>query len=195
MKYLVRDGTSISYGIVQPGDHFEGGTPFIQTTNISKRKINIRDLQCTKPKIAEAYPRTKLQEGDLILGIRASVGAVHMVNKDLIGVNLSRGIARIVPNSLVTAPFLQSFIQSQATKEFWTVASQGTTFSEISIANVKRLPILLPPLPEQREIAERVAQISSKINTATSNVEVEISVLKEFKQTLIANAVTGKIKI
>lgn len=195
LKNLVRDGTTVSYGIVQPGDHIEGGTPFIQTTNISKPRISLSDLQCTDPKIAKGYPRTSLEVGDLILGIRASVGAVHIVEEELKGVNLSRGIARIAVNAIVTPLFLRSFIQSKATEEFWTVASQGTTFTEISIANVKRLPVLVPPKDEQEQIAEFVRKVDDEVASTIAHVNTEITTLNEFKQTLIANAVTGMIKI
>ncbi|MBO6514871.1 MAG: restriction endonuclease subunit S, partial [Phycisphaerales bacterium] len=108
LKHLISPGSSISYGIVQPGPHIEDGTPFIQTTNISKTPLPTTGLQRTDPKIAAAYPRSKLKAGDLILGIRASIGAVHIVPRVLEGSNLSRGVARIVPSDEVSSRYLRT---------------------------------------------------------------------------------------
>lgn len=52
-----------------------------------------------------------------------------------------------------------------------------------------------PPPDEQRAISLRLTKIEDEIGTVINATEREIEKLKEFKQTLIANAVTGKIKV
>ncbi|WP_271950731.1 restriction endonuclease subunit S, partial [Ruegeria faecimaris] len=59
----------------------------------------------------------------------------------------------------------------------------------------KTLLTLVPSPKEQNEIAAFCGTIVSACKDAVEATEREISTLKEFKQTLIANAVTGKIKI
>lgn len=56
-------------------------------------------------------------------------------------------------------------------------------------------PVIVPPPSEQREIQDHIVNISHEIACAIGPTESEIDKLIEFKQTLIANAVTGKIKI
>jgi type I restriction enzyme S subunit len=76
---LIEIGTSISYGIVQPGEPQNAGVPFIQTSNISKPELALADLQLTTEEIEGAYPRSRLKGGEVVLGIRASIGAAHIV--------------------------------------------------------------------------------------------------------------------
>jgi len=79
LKWCVRDDASICYGIVQPGDHVEEGVPFVQTTNISTGTFDLDHLQRTSQEIASEYQRSKLEAGDVILGIRASIGAAYVM--------------------------------------------------------------------------------------------------------------------
>ena len=55
------------------------------------------------------------------------------------------------------------------------------------------LPV--PPASEQNEIVEFINERSSKIDTLTSKLQQEIESIKEYKQRLISDAVTGQIKI
>ena len=59
----------------------------------------------------------------------------------------------------------------------------------------KVLLTLVPPIGEQIEVAAFCGKIDDACKDAVSATEREIAFLYEFKQTLIANAVTGKIKI
>jgi len=57
------------------------------------------------------------------------------------------------------------------------------------------MEIGFPPKSEQDEIERYLNTTSAVIDDAISSSEREVEALNEFKQTLIANAVTGKIKI
>ena len=57
----------------------------------------------------------------------------------------------------------------------------------------QRLP--LPPIDEQKEIVAFLENRSIKINSLIKELENEIEFLKEYKQKLIADCVTGQIKV
>jgi len=60
---------------------------------------------------------------------------------------------------------------------------------------IKNVFLPRPPTNEQADISKRLEAIPSQFEPLENAVAQEISTLNEFKQTLIANAVTGKIKI
>ena len=195
LKRLIRTGTSISYGIVQPGEHVPGGIPFLQTTNISKAVLRHDSLQCTMPVIAGAYPRSRIETGDVILGIRASIGAAHIVPPELAGANLSRGVARIVPNRKLVAEYLVLYLRSRATGAYWEYARQGTTFNEVSIEAVRRLPVIVPPTSKQNKIVEGIRLQCEPLESASIQTKRQIALLQEFRTRLIADVVTGKLDV
>ena len=153
LKLLVKRGNSISYGIVPPGEPLEIGIPFVQTTNMSQGGFLLDTLQRTSPAIASNYPRSTLTGGEVLLGIRASIGAAHIAPAWLEGANLSRGVARIMPDSSMLNRFLVFYLRSESTMRYWLLAKQGSTFNEVSIDTVKNLAICVPPITEQDLIA------------------------------------------
>lgn len=195
LKQLIRYGSSISYGIVQPGEALDEGIPFIQTTNISKGSFELEDFQKTSLSIESNYPRSRLEGGEVILGIRASIGAAFVVPMSFKGVNLSRGIARIIPNHLLRSDFLVWFFKSNAVDQYWGLSKQGSTFSEVSIETVKELSVVIPPIKEQIDIANYVENESSKFEKLMLSAENQKNLLTERRTALISAAVTGKIDV
>jgi type I restriction enzyme S subunit len=193
LKHVIRPGTSISYGIVQPGEHNPEGTPFVQTADLTQRRLDPSLLPRTAPEIARAYPRSCLKEGDVLLGIRASVGDSVLVPPELHGANLSRGIARIVPGSEIDGRFLVRVMELPQTRLFWAMHMQGSTFHEVSIETVRELPVPVAPLSEQNAIIHYLDQrIAGLDTTRTQSVEM-IERLRERRSALITAAVTGQI--
>ena len=195
LKHLILPGTSISYGIVQPGDAQDEGVPFIQTSNMTSASFDLDSLQKTTAEIAAAYPRTCLEGGEVILGIRASIGSCHVVHKELHGVNLSRGVARIVSNGTVTSEFLVAFLRSKSATEYWALMRQGSTFNEVSIETVKEITIPMPPVGEQTAIIAFLTEASSIVDALTAEAERAVTLFRERRAALISAAVTGKIDV
>ncbi|MDN3487172.1 restriction endonuclease subunit S [Pseudoalteromonas sp. APC 3224] len=195
LKQVIKSGSSISYGIVQPGDALDEGVPFIQTTNISQGNLALDDLPKTSKMIESNYPRSRLSGGEVILGIRASIGAAYVVPVELRGVNLSRGVARIQPNSDLTSEFLVRFFQTNAVDEYWGLSKQGSTFSEVSIETVRELKVVIPPETEQRDICLHIEQMSEAFERIINLALMQHNLQKERRTALISAAVTGKIDV
>ena len=68
LKRLNMEGSSITYGIVQAGPHQENGVPYIRTSDMSGDRLLLETCQRTSPEIDEAYARSKVSEGDLVIG-------------------------------------------------------------------------------------------------------------------------------
>lgn len=195
LKHAIKSGSSISYGIVQPGEPLDDGIPFVQTTNMSKGTFENDDLQKTTKAIADAYPRSKLVGGEVILGIRASIGAAFVVPGKLKGANLSRGVARIVPNENLASEYLVLFFGTGSVSRYWELSKQGSTFSEVSIETVRELSLLMPPKSEQLEIEAFIKFRLLKIDGILDFATRKTTLLQERRTALISAAVTGKIDV
>ena len=145
--------------------------------------------------IEAGYPRSRLQGGDVVLGIRASIGAAHVVPVELDGTNLSRGIARIVPGPQINAEYLVAYLRSGAARTFWQVAKQGTTFNEVSIETVRSLPVIVPPKKIQVDIVHAIDTQTAQLDHAVDAAEREMLFLRDYRARLIADVVTGKFDV
>ena len=71
----------------------------------------------------------------------------------------------------------------------------GTTFKEISGANAKKLPFILPPLAEQKAIAEKLDTLLAQVESTKARLERIPQILKRFRQSVLAAAVSGKLTV
>lgn len=62
-------------------------------------------------------------------------------------------------------------------------------------AELKKLKCILPPYPEQQAIVDYIESRLSKIDSYIADLQAEIDYLKEFKQRLISDVVTGQIRV
>lgn len=65
----------------------------------------------------------------------------------------------------------------------------------LSFAELKKQFLPSPPLSEQKAIVDFIDHKCNNINSLIEELEAEIAYLKEYKQRLIADAVTGQIKV
>ena len=82
--------------------------------------------------------------------------------------------------------------------EFINLIDSSTYGSKMPRANsdfIGNQMIPIPPLSEQKEIAAYIENESQKIEQAITLQQAQIKKLKEYKQSLIDAAVTGKVKV
>ena len=91
----IRSDAPICYGILMPGEHISGGVLVVKVRDIIGGKIDESNLLRTSPLIDEAYKRSRLLPGDVLLSIRGSTGRVALTSEALKGANITQDTARI----------------------------------------------------------------------------------------------------
>ena len=143
----------IVYGIVQPGPDFPGGIPFVQSRDVGGR-IELDVLQKTSPKIAERYRRSRIVPRDILLSLRGNIGQSSLTPPELDGANIARGVARIRVGGSNDPEFIRYVLQGPSLQRLIARNANGSTFREISIDELRKLPIPDVPLCKQRKVAE-----------------------------------------
>lgn len=65
----------------------------------------------------------------------------------------------------------------------------------LKFSDVKRLPVLIPSLPEQEAIVVYVDKKNAQIEGLIADIMAQIEKLKQYRQIVIHDAVTGKVKV
>lgn len=92
--------------------------------------------------------------------------------------------------------FVAFYLQFMALAKVFKLISNGVrqnTSDFRSWDKVGAIPIMLPPLVEQQAIVDYIEAKLSKIDSCMADLQAEIDYLKEFKQRLISDVVTGQI--
>ncbi|TBT23779.1 restriction endonuclease subunit S [Vibrio parahaemolyticus] len=95
LQNAVSDDCSLSYGVVQPGEEFDGGIPVVRPVDLKRKSIEKSGLKRMDPKLAASYQRTSLSGSELLLCVRGETGTVAVSDPSLFGANVTRGIVPI----------------------------------------------------------------------------------------------------
>jgi len=93
----------------------------------------------------------------------------------------------------VNSKWLMYFINSPAVRNQIQSLASGTTRQRISGGNLKKLPLPLPPLNEQRRIVEKLDRIADRQRSARNELNHIPKLIARYKQAVLAAACSGKL--
>lgn len=187
---IVDPASPIVYGIVQAGPHVEDGVPYIKSTNVGGT-ICVEQLSKTSEDIAKKYLRAECRPGDIVFSLRGNIGNLSFVPINLHRVNLTQGTARIRVGKAGSAAYVANYLKGTRAKSFIEKAAKGSTFQEISLEQLRKVPVLLPPLPEQRRIAAILSQWDDSLSILSRLIEAK----RQQKRGLAEALLTGKRRL
>jgi type I restriction enzyme S subunit len=187
---LVDQARPIVYGILMPGKGWRNGVPVVKVKDIQGGIIQQDDLLLTSPSIDEKYQRSRIHPGDLLFTIRGTVGRMAFVPSTLAGANITQDTARI---SITKADkrFVWYYLQMPAPQSFVDLHTLGQAVKGINLRDVRRIPISLPPIEEQRRIAE-------SLDVATERIRYEVAqagLLRSVRRGLMDDLLTGRVRV
>ena len=180
----------ISYGIVQAGPHVENGVPYIKSSNVGG-EIKIEDLQRTSSEIHHKYRRSAVHPNDIVFSLRGNIGRTSIVPPELLEANLTQGTARISVNTKNETSFIYYSLASTGILNRINSLSKGSTFKEISLEELRKVKLPIPPLQEQ----QKIAKILSTWDKAISTTERLIENSTQQKKALMQQLLTGKKRL
>ena len=149
---------------------------------------------------AAEIARLTLRAGDVILTKDSEtpddIGVPAWVPEDLPGVVCAYhlGLLRPVPDR-VLGEFLFRAIGSARTAQQFHVLATGVTRFALGKHDVKNAVIALPPVAEQETICRWITDECQPLDDAIARAEDEIKLIREYRDRLIADVVTGQVDV
>jgi type I restriction enzyme S subunit len=150
---------------------FGKGFPVINVTNLfDGRYASIEGLAEIKKDTIPRYRSYLARQGDILFArsslVHSGAGQAAMVNKLPKQETLFSGFIirfRKKDDAPIDNEFLNYLVRSKIYREFIPQILAGTAITNINQATLARLPIIIPPLPEQESIIEILSNLDSKI--------------------------------
>lgn len=100
----------------------------------------------------------------------------------------------ITPKKSVLSEYLYFLLHSADIKKVFYGMGGGLR-QNLNYAEFRKLRLMIPPLPEQNEIVAYIDRKVAQIDRMKTAELAQIEKLKEYKQRLISDVVTGKVKV
>ena len=176
---------------------FDEGIPYISATAIVNGKIDFSQKRgFISPEYCNICDQRYVPQLDDILMIKlgASTGQVAMV-ETTDRFNIWVPLAAIRCNESACPKFVYYAFQSdyfiKQMQLSWTYGTQQT----LGVKTIERLRILMPLAGEQKQIADYLTERCKLIDTSIEKYQQIVDKLTEYKNSLIYEAVTGKLEV
>jgi len=175
--------------------YVENGITFIRSQNVLFEGLRLDDVVKITPETHLQMSGSKVNKGDLLLNITGgSIGRCCVVDTDG-EMNVNQHVCIIRTKDSLTPVILNYFLQSDTGQKQLEFFITGGNREGLTGDSIKNFRVPLPPLPEQHQIVQYLVQKTNEIDTTISLENKKIDLLKEFRQSLISEVVTGKIDV
>lgn len=193
LKYWISE--PLMYGANASPDNISDSDPrYIRITDIDDNGDLKDDTYCTLNTV-DAKPYL-LSKGDILFARSgATVGKTYLHQNEELACFAGYLIKAHVNQKIADTLYLYYFTKSSFFANWKDSINIQATIQNIGAEKYANLFIPYPPLAEQQKIRAYISDRISPVDKAITKARREIALLQELKQSIITEAVTGKIKV
>jgi type I restriction enzyme, S subunit len=171
-----------------------GEIEVLRGQNIGFGEIIEKNIDRISNELSMRLIRSRLFKGDLVFPCVGTIGNCVVINEDD-RYHINQNISKITPLGRVNSNFLCYYLLSHSTKFQIMFFNTSEVQPSVLVGNLRRFKICLPPIVVQQQIVEYLDEQTGLIDKTISIEEKRIELLKEYRQSLISEVVTGKRKV
>lgn len=189
---LITKGSSPKW---QGVEYIEDGLLFVTSENVDSYKIDLTKKKYVQWKFNEIEPRSILKKGDFLMNIvGGSIGRTALYDLDVVA-NINQAVCLIRKESeLIDSMYLLHFFNSPVCISYMYDKQVDNARPNLSMSNIERFLIPLPPLSEQQRIVTKVEQLMQMINELEHQVQQSKGQAGQLLQAVLKEAFGGNTK-
>jgi type I restriction enzyme S subunit len=197
LGYLAKVKARLGWKGLTAQEYVNDGYIFLATPNIKNE--DYIDFQNVNYITSERYfesPEIMLEKNDILLVKDGStLGIVNIVRELPSPSTVNSSIAVVRITKKLYSEFLFRWLTGLYIQSLIQLMKGGQGVPHLFQADIKKFFIVIPPFSEQKQIAEYLDQKTTQIDQQKAKIQEAIELLKEYRTSLITNAVTGKIDV
>jgi len=181
---------SALYGANEPSDSYSlDGIRFLRTTDIDDSgKLNHTSSVYLDQELVKEY---LLADGDILFSRSGTLGRTYVHNAKLYGSCAYAGyLVRFVLKNYLLPKYVFYYSKTNQYYDWLNLSIIQSTIGNVNGQKYANMPIIIPPLPEQRGIAAFLDRQTAKIDALIEKYQRLIQLLQEKRAALITHAVT-----
>lgn len=194
------DVTTIINGFAFKSGDF---SPHAKVQSIKITNVGVREFVCESDSLLplnflETYASFSIRAGSIVIALTRTIISnglkVAVVPDEFDGALLNQRVAAIlVSRDLLNAEFLFSYLSSQYVFDYVKAHVNTLMQPNLSINDLRALPIPLPPVIEQERIASRLETLKDETKRFEAIYQQKLTALDELKKSLLHRAFNGDL--
>ncbi|MDQ5984803.1 MAG: hypothetical protein CSYNP_00499 [Syntrophus sp. SKADARSKE-3] len=193
LRELVKPEHPITYGILKPGPEIEDGVPYIRVADFPSDQINMNTIRNTSRLIDDAFKRSRLKAGDILLSIRGTVGRLVVIPPELENANITQDSARLSIQPIINRDYVLWYLRSELAQRRMRGAIKGVAVRGINIGDVRALQVAIPSREEQDEIVRRVEVLFTYAACLEARYQASREKMHRLTPAILAKAFRGEL--
>jgi len=180
LQDVIDKSRPISYGILQPGREVADGIPMLRTMDFDEvgRREKTEIFKVTKS-VEKTSVSTRLQGGELLISVMATIGRTFVVPDSMAGFNVNRALAVIAPeHGKVNSEYLEAFFHSRYARQTLAADKIGSAQLRINLEQLRKMRLPVPSMAEQQEIVA----LRSALKRNIADTEARLSSFNQFRE-------------
>lgn len=168
--------------------------PYLKSKNINWLYVDtdeVEEMYFNKNELV----RYKIKKGDLLFSEGGEVGKTCIWNDEICECYIQNSVHKFTAFSGHDSRYLMYHSFCLGASNYYDGIVNQVSIKHLTWEKLNIVLFIIPPLPEQTQIADYLAEKISKIDQIIANIQTQIITLKELRKTLINDVVTGKIKV
>jgi type I restriction enzyme S subunit len=181
----------IGVGIASAATHAytDVGVPMLRNQNIKEGYIDSSDLLYVTPDFDKKNKTKRIRQGDVITIRTGYPGISAVVPPKFDQCQCFTTLISRPLFDILSPEFLCCWINSDKGKSFVLSGQAGGAQQNFNVGVLRKMPLPLPPLPEQK----RIAEILSSVDEAIASTQAVIDQTRKVKQGLLQQLLTRGI--
>ena len=189
--------TKVGSGITPLGgqsSYLSSGIPLIRSQNIHFNRFVQEGLAYISKEQDAAMGSSRVKRDDVLLNITgASIGRVCVVPARLCPANVNQHVSIVRCKSDIYPEFLSFFISTPQFQDFIFNTQAGATRQALTKALIEDFSIPLPPLAEQKRIAEELNKKMMVLKQLRAELEIQLDEINALPSILLHQAFNGEL--
>lgn len=191
---------SFQNGISESGNFFTSGTPFVGYSDVYKHLELPKYVKGVAKANEQQQEIFSVRKGDIFFTRTSEsieeIGMAAVCKHTIKDAVFSGFLIRCRPRMpLINEDYMKYYLQIPAVRNHFSSMMNIVIRASLGQNLLKQMPVVVPPLKEQKEIAEFLDAMHERFLRLITTNEEEISMLEELRSTLISDVVTGKIDV
>ncbi|MCU0656795.1 MAG: restriction endonuclease subunit S [Polyangiaceae bacterium] len=190
----------LSGGITKGQKRKEGtqlrSVPYLRVANVQRGYLDLTEMKYIEA-TAEEIRDLSLQQGDILLnegGDKDKLGRGWVwENQEPLCIHQNHVFRARLKLPDFNPYFFSHYLNSHGQQFFESKGKQTTGIASIGMGVIRAVPVLVPPLPEQRRIVAKLDELLARSRKAREALEAIPPLLEKLRQSILAAAFRGDL--